>query len=67
METQKIVYVFDCPVHGERSELFCFRAGDPKLISRWRRYEVTRVQLPLMYDRTALGEVTEIQARLRGE
>lgn len=63
---QKIVYVFDCPVHGEEDQVFCFRAGDPSLRSRWRRYEVTRVELPVLYDREALKEIREIQAQLSG-
>lgn len=62
----KIVYVFDCPVHGEESQVFCFRAGDPKLISRWKRYEVVRTELPVLYDQEALKEVKEIMARLSG-
>jgi len=64
---QKIVYVFDCPVHGERSEVFCFRAGDPALRGRWRRYNVTWVELPVLYDSNALKEVQEIQAQLRSK
>lgn len=64
---QKIVYIFNCPVHGEEDQMFCFRAGDSALRSRWRRYEVTRVELPILYDPAALEKVQEIQRRLRGE
>ncbi len=64
---QKIVYVFDCPIHGEESQVFCFRAGDPALRRRWKKYEVTRTELPVLYDSEALKKVQEIQTRLRGE
>lgn len=60
-----IQYVFDCPAHGEESQTFCFRAGNPALISRWRRYEVARIELPILYDSEALKEVHGIQRRLR--
>lgn len=61
---QKIVYVFDCPVHGEESQVFCFRVADPALISRWRRYELTWKELPV--DREGLKEIYEIQAQFMG-
>jgi len=57
---QRIMYVFDCPIHGEEDQVFCFRAGDPKLRSQWRRYKVTRVELPILVE-----EVIEAQRQLR--
>lgn len=36
------VYVFNCPVHGEEVEVFCFRAGDMKNAYLWKKYAVTR-------------------------
>lgn len=63
---QEVVYIFDCPVHGEESQVFCFRAADPKLTSRWKRYEVTRTELPILYDPEALKKVQEIQWQLSG-
>ncbi len=61
---QKIVYVFDCPIHGEESQVFCFRAGDPALINRWKSYKVTRIEVPIL--REAMKEIREIQSQLSG-
>lgn len=36
----KTIYVFDCPVHGEESVLFCFRAFDMKNLHLWHKYHV---------------------------
>ena len=62
---QKIVYVFDCPVHGQgQDQIFCFRAADPALINRWKSYEVTRIEVPIL--REAMKEIREIQSQLSG-
>lgn len=36
----KTVYIFDCPVHGEENEVFCFRSFDLKNLHLWRKYHV---------------------------
>ena len=33
-------WIFLCPVHGEESSLFCFKAFDKKNASRWRKVHV---------------------------
>ncbi len=54
-------FVFNCPIHGEETVLFCFRATDPDLKQGWRKFELTREELPISPE-----EVREIQAQLSG-
>ena len=39
------VYIFDCPVHGEETELLCFRAFDEKNKSCWHKHHVTSIEI----------------------
>jgi len=38
---QNEAWVFDCPIHGWETQVFCFRAYDTDLIDRWQKYRVT--------------------------
>jgi len=33
-------YVFDCPVHGRESGVFCFRAFAPENKKRWKKLQI---------------------------
>ena len=35
------IWVFNCPLHGFETEVFCFRACDPELIENWYKFKVT--------------------------
>lgn len=37
----EIGYVFECPVHGQETVVFCFRAFDESMSHIWKRMEIT--------------------------
>lgn len=39
------VYIFDCPVHGLREGVLCFRAFIDENKDRWKKYEIERKEL----------------------
>lgn len=39
----KIVYMFDCPMHGWECGVFCFRGSDKYYAARWHKFHVTYV------------------------
>ena len=49
---KRIQFVFNCPIHGEESVLFCFRATDPALKQGWRKFALTREELPISPEET---------------
>lgn len=42
-----LVYVFDCPYHGEERGVFCFRAFERENSNRWKKLQVESKELPL--------------------
>jgi len=41
----EFINVFHCPVHGEETNVFCFRAFDENLFHLWKVYKVERTEL----------------------
>lgn len=42
-----IVYVFDCPCHGEESNVLCFRAFERGNRERWKKLQCETEEVPL--------------------
>ena len=39
------LYVFHCPVHGEETGVFCFRAYDKSFFPLWKIYKIERIEV----------------------
>ncbi len=48
------VYIFDCPVHGEETKAFCFRAFAEENKTLWRKLEAKFT--PAAFERNELDE-----------
>lgn len=53
------MYVFDCPIHGIETEVFCFRAFDENNIDRWKKMIYTLQELSILEKTTLLESLKE--------
>lgn len=41
---EQTVWRFDCPVHGEESGAYCFRAFEPRNKHLWHKYRIVKAK-----------------------
>lgn len=49
-ESSSAAWRFDCPVHGEESEVYCFRAFDPVNKHLWHKYQIIQTAVEFSKD-----------------
>ena len=47
MEKHICQYIFNCPIHGDETGVFCWRAFSPELHHLWKKYEVILTEIPI--------------------
>lgn len=51
--------MFDCPIHGLESSVYCFRAFDEFYVNRWKRFEFKEIEIKDEEKKFALKRLQE--------